>query len=224
MDTIHGVNKGHAYSNDTSVGSMFDQSRRNPLDLSRLPVPPVTLEGGPLFQIGGGFGTPVSEEVPKEEEDMTSNDGSYEPDDDRTDGEDDDQEDDGADDETEQEKYEKNQDENDVWDKFMGMLSFDNEHSLTERQEIFRDKFANFLVWLSELKKHRVYKKLMETVKQFRDDPADYGYAESIRLAVFARRFLLNDLVDEPLSDDADDDDDDDDADDDSSLLSGFDI
>ena len=40
--------------------------------------------------------------------------------------------------------------------------------------------------------------------------------------AVFARRFLLNDLVDEPLPDDTDDDDDDDDADDDSSLLSGF--
>ena len=216
MDTIHGVNKGHEYSNDTSFASMFEQSRRNSLDLSHLPIPSVTIEGGPLFKIGGGIGTPVSEEE-EEEEDMTSNDGDYEPDDDRTVGEGDDQDDDGADDETEQEKYEKNQDENDVWDKFMGMLSFDNEHSLIERQEIFRDKLANFMVWLSELKNHRVFKKLMETVKQFRDDPADYGYAESIRLAVFARRFLLNDLVDEPLYDDADDDDDDDG---DSSLLS----
>ena len=59
----------------------------------------------------------------------------------------------------------------------------------------------------------------METVTQFRDDPADYRYTESIRLAVFARRFLLNDLVDEPMYDDADDDVDDDDVDDDSSFL-----
>ena len=192
MDTTHGVNKGHAYSNDTSVGSMFEQSRSNPLDLYRLPIPPVTLEGGPLFQIGGGFGTPVSEEIPKEEEDMTSNDGSYEPDDDRTDGEDDDQEDDGADDETEQEKYEKNQDENDVWDKFMGMLSFDNEDSWTEWQEMFRDKFANFLVWLSELKKHRIFKKTDGNCQTVQGRPCRLwirrvNTSSSVRSAVFTK-------------------------------------
>ena len=182
-----------------SLHGSQDEDSRKLSTIQSTPVPPFN-------QIGGGWGT-ASEEAEEgseeAEEDITSND--TEEDDDEDEDEDDDENDDIRDTDPKH--------DDSVFDQFM--FSFDNDTLLTDRENIFRNRFANYLVLHSNMRKHHVFKKVMETVRQIRDDPADYGYEEALRLAVEQRQFLLNTLVDVPMTDDdasgdADDEEDDD--------------
>ena len=169
-----------------SLHGSQDEDSRKLSSLQSTSVPPFT-------QIGGGWGTAAEEDKEgsdEPEDDMTSNDTEEDDDDDENDdiGDTDPKHDDS------------------VFDQFM--VSFDNDTLLTDRENIFRNRFANYLVLHSNMRKHHVFKKVMETVRQLRDDPADYSYEEALRVAVEQRQFLLNSLL--PMTDDDSSDVDDD--------------
>ena len=173
-----------------SLHGSQDEDSRKLSTLQSTSVPPFT-------QIGGGWGTAAEEAKEgsdESEDDMTSNDTEE----DNVEDEDDDENEDIGDTDPKH--------DDSVFDQFM--ISFDNGTLLTDRENIFRNKFANYLVLHSNMRKHHVFKKVMETVRQLRDDPADYSYEEALRVAVEQRQFLLNTLV--PMTDydssDVDDD------------------
>ena len=159
-------------------------------------------------QKGGGLGTAVDvendeEENEEEEENISSNDNSSHG------SETDDEDDDDDDDDDDEYKKENN---NSVFDRFM--VSFGDDDTLAERRKIFRNEFADLLVYMAALKKHPIYKKVMISAREFQDSGHDFSRVESLRLAVKQRKFLLDELVEEEHMDDESDDDDDDGDDD----------
>ena len=50
------------------------------------------------------------------------------------------------------------------------------------------------LIWIHDLKRDSIHKKIMETAKDLRDDK-DFDYEESIERSISIRKTLLNRLV-----------------------------
>ena len=67
-----------------------------------------------------------------------------------------------------------------------------------EVRKLFRRKFGDALAWYHNLRKHRIYKKIMATVKDLQDGPGDYDRMEAIRAAIKQRSFLLDRLIFSP--------------------------
>ena len=112
------------------------------------------------------------------------------------------------------------QDENWVFDRILDKSNDDD--TIKQRQKMFREKYAGFLIWLHHLKRNPIHKKIMETVKDLHDGPLEYDREEAIQYAIEQRKFLLDRIVEDRKcrADDGDgnaddDNDDDDDAEDD---------
>ena len=148
-------------------------------------------------QKGGGFGTAAEDEEKADEEEehsagSESIDSSEEDSGDETDDDDD----------AELEK----QHDNSVFDRFM--LPFDPDETLTESRKSFRKKVADFLVYMSHLKKNPIYKKIMISAREFKENGHDFSRAEAIRSAVKLRKYLLDELIEESMADESSDVDD----------------
>ena len=78
--------------------------------------------------------------------------------------------------------------------------------TLKQRQKMFRERYADHLVWNHHLKQNKIHKKVMKTVRDLEDGSSDYDKPEAFRAAVEQRKFLLNRLVEDPESDDGDTD------------------
>ena len=149
-------------------------------------------------QKGGGFGTAAEDEEKADAEEEHSAgpesiDSSEEDSGDETDDDDDDAE------------LEKQHD-NSVFDRFM--LPFDPDETLTESRKSFRKKVADFLVYMSHLKKNPIYKKIMISAREFQGNGHDFSRAEAIRSAVKLRKYLLDELIEESMDDESSDVDD----------------
>ena len=104
--------------------------------------------------------------------------------------------------------------ENWVFNRVLQCINMDNEKfDLKQRQEVFRKKYADFLIWYHHLRQNTTHKKIMETAKEL--ESSDYDKEEALYAAVEQRKFLLDRIVAAQSSvgggddDDADDDDDD---------------
>ena len=69
---------------------------------------------------------------------------------------------------------------------------------------MFREKYAEFLIWLYRLKRNSIHKKIMETVKELMDGPLEYDREEAIHAAIQQRKFLLDGVVWDRARDDDD--------------------
>ena len=98
------------------------------------------------------------------------------------------------------------QHDNSVFDRFM--LPFDPDETLTESRKSFRKKVADFLVYMSHLKKNPIYKKIMISAREFQENGHDFSRAEAIRSAVKLRKYLLDELIEESMDDESSDVDD----------------
>ena len=82
----------------------------------------------------------------------------------------------------------------------------DEDLTLKQRQKMFRGHYADHLIWTHHLKRNKIHKKVMETIKDLEGGPSDYDKSEAIRAAIEQRKFLLNRLVEDRESDDGDND------------------
>ena len=80
--------------------------------------------------------------------------------------------------------------------------------SLEQRQKLFREYYAEFLIWNYHLRRNPVYKKIMETIQDLEDGMGDFDKDEAIQAGVVKRQFLLNRIVEAQTVVDDDDDDD----------------
>ena len=67
-------------------------------------------------------------------------------------------------------------------------------------QKLFRKKYADYLVWINDLRKNSIHKKVMATAKELEGGPEFYDRNEALRAAVRQRQYLLNRLVPRPES------------------------
>ena len=68
----------------------------------------------------------------------------------------------------------------------------------------FCKKFGNRLVWYYELRKHPIYKKVMETVNFLEENPGDFDRIEAMWAAIKQRKILFERLIDDKMSTDND--------------------
>ena len=80
-------------------------------------------------------------------------------------------------------------------------------------QKRLRDKLVDKMKWVHNFRKHPIYKKIMETVRELQDGPEEYDRDEAFSVAVHRRKFLLNRLVPEPEDDERSEPDNEDDSD-----------
>ena len=80
-------------------------------------------------------------------------------------------------------------------------------------QKRFRDMLVDKMEWVHNFRKHPIYKKIMETVRELQDGPEEYDRDEAFSVAVHRRKFLLNRLVPEPEDDERSEPDNEDDSD-----------
>ena len=73
-------------------------------------------------------------------------------------------------------------------------------------RKLFRQKFADSIDWCHSLRRHPIYKKVMETAKDLQEGPGDYDRVEALRAAIKQRKFLLDRLIPSPEPDDDGDD------------------
>ena len=88
-------------------------------------------------------------------------------------------------------------DENWVFERFLSRGDDNGDFNLKQRQKLFRDCYADFLVWYHHLRQNTIHKKIMETVHDLTDGPCDYDKEEALRAAVEQRQFLLNRIVED---------------------------
>ena len=158
-------------------------------------------------QIGGGVSVPDDESLAESvQTDQTDDDTLSEASEpsttpDATDTE--------AADEEEEEEEEVSDGENWVFRPFLDDVDENEGLTLKQRQKMFRERYAEHLVWNHHLKQNKIHKKVMETVKDLEGGPSHYDKPEAFRAAVEQRKFLLNRLVEDRESDDGDNDPDD---------------
>ena len=103
-------------------------------------------------------------------------------------------------------------DENWVFKRFFDELAISIDGfealSLEQRQKLFREYYAEFLIWNYHLRRNPVYKKIMETIQDLEDGMGDFDKDEAIQAGVVKRQFLLNRIVEAHTVVDEDDDDD----------------
>ena len=80
-----------------------------------------------------------------------------------------------------------------VFQKFLKDIDEGEELDLKQQQKMFRDIYADFLVWHSYLKRNPIHKQVMETFKDLKS--SSYDDEEALRAAVMTRKFLLNRIV-----------------------------
>ena len=71
-------------------------------------------------------------------------------------------------------------------------------------RKLFCKKFGNRLVWYYELRKHPIYKKVMETVNFLQENPGDFDRIEAMWAAIKQRKILFERLIDDKMSTDND--------------------
>ena len=103
-------------------------------------------------------------------------------------------------------------DENWVFKRFFDELAISIDGfealSLEQRQKLFREYYAEFLIWNYHLRRNPVYKKIMETIQDLEDGMGDFDKDEAIQAGVVKRQFLLNRIVEAQTVVNDDDDDD----------------
>ena len=65
-------------------------------------------------------------------------------------------------------------------------------------QKRLRYKLVDKMKWVHNFRKHPIYKKIMETVRELQDGPEEYDRDEAYSVAGHRRKFLINRLVPEP--------------------------
>ena len=100
-----------------------------------------------------------------------------------------------SDDDNDDDNDENTVDENAVFDKFI--VSFEEDATLTERKKDFRKRIADFLVYLVDLKRSPIYKKIITSAREFESSQHDFSKIEALRHAVQIRKFLLDELFEE---------------------------
>ena len=68
-------------------------------------------------------------------------------------------------------------------------------------QKRLRYKLVDKMKWVHNFRKHPIYKKIMETVRELQDGPEEFDREEALSVAVLRRQFLINRLVPEPNDD-----------------------
>ena len=103
------------------------------------------------------------------------------------------------------------EDENEVFDRLLHTINSNDDNNdetakpnLKERQKMFREKYAEFLIWLYRLKRNSIHKKIMQTVKELMDGPLEYDREEAIHAAIQQRKFLLDGVYWDRARDDDD--------------------
>ena len=86
------------------------------------------------------------------------------------------------------------QSENWVFDRILNNV--DSRLTLGKRQKKFRQILGDFIIWYQHLRKNQIYKKVLETIQNLKDDN-DYDNDEAIRAGIERRRFLLDRLISE---------------------------
>ena len=72
-------------------------------------------------------------------------------------------------------------------------------------RELFMLKYTDYLVWIHDLRRNPIHRKVMTTAKDLEDGVGDFDRIEALKLAVSQRRYMLEQLVPEPKFDDASD-------------------
>ena len=95
-------------------------------------------------------------------------------------------------------------DENSVFDRILSEAERELDNNGPDRHKrlckLFRQKFIDYLVWIHNLRKNSIYKKVMTIAKDLEAGDGDYSRIEALKAAVNQRKFLLDDLVSEPDS------------------------
>ena len=110
-----------------------------------------------------------------------------------------------------------NSEDNDNW--IFDPIIVDAERELGENantkdiRKLFRQKLAEKIEWYRNLRKNKIYKKIMETAKDLQYGPGEYDREEAIRTAIRQRRILLDRLVPRAEPNNHNDDEENDDVD-----------
>ena len=155
-------------------------------------------------QTGGGSNADDADD--DEEESIADSEQSTQTDDSNTNDEENTQDDDGDD------------DENWVFRRFFDELAASTDGfealSLEQRQKLFLEYYAEFLIWNYHLRRNSVYKKIMETIQDLQDGMGGFDKDEAIQAGVLKRQFLLNRIVEaQTVTDENKDDNDDEETD-----------
>ena len=156
-------------------------------------------------QTGGGSNADDADD--DEEESIADSEQSTQTDDSNTNDEENTQDDDDGDD-----------DENWVFRRFFDELAASTDGfealSLEQRQKLFLEYYAEFLIWNYHLRRNSVYKKIMETIQDLQDGMGGFDKDEAIQAGVLKRQFLLNRIVEaQTVTDENKDDNDDEETD-----------
>ena len=117
-----------------------------------------------------------------------------------------------------EESTQDDDDENWVFRRFFDELAASTDGfealSLEQRQKLFLEYYAEFLIWNYHLRRNSVYKKIMETIQDLQDGMGGFDKDEAIQAGVLKRQFLLNRIVEaQTVTDENKDDNDDEETD-----------
>ena len=117
-----------------------------------------------------------------------------------------------------EESTQDDDDENWVFRRFFDELAASTDGfealSLEQRQKLFLEYYAEFLIWNYHLRRSSVYKKIMETIQDLQDGMGGFDKDEAIQAGVLKRQFLLNRIVEaQTVTDETKDDNDDEETD-----------
>ena len=99
--------------------------------------------------------------------------------------------------------YDDSDEDNSIFDDLIEQAENElGQHARVEDiRKLFRRKLANEIEWMRALRRHSIYKKIINTAKDLEDGPGDYDKSEALRAAIRTRSILLNDLIPDPDSD-----------------------
>ena len=153
----------------------------------------------------------ASKNIQSDEEDMTSDDGSDVSNAQSEESSDDEMDSVNKTGDVDESNNADDEDENEVFDRLLHTINSNDDNNdetakpnLKERQKMFREKYAEFLIWLYRLKRNSIHKKIMETVKELMDGPLEYDREEAIHAAIQQRKFLLDGVYWDRARDDDD--------------------
>ena len=186
------------------------------LRMSRIVRPRFDVSG--LSQTGGGVGGISKKMSYRGEQPDVSDDGDTESDMDNERSETDDAEGESETDDAESESEtggdssDERDDENWVFNRilFEAECELNKTETITHERlrELFMLKYTDYLVWIHDLRRNPIHRKVMTTAKDLEDGVGDFDRIEALKLAVNQRRYMLEELVPEPKFDDASDDED----------------
>ena len=67
-------------------------------------------------------------------------------------------------------------------------------------RKLFRQKLTDKIDWYRNLRKNKIFKKIMVTADELHDGPGEYDREEALNMAIRQRRILLDRLIPNPLA------------------------